>query len=214
MKLLLAITAAGALMSGSAKASLYQFDENGNASGAGSSYQLAADSSTGITTLDYLVHLDGGLFFALSQGWVAIYADPAQTQLSDLVHFGSILTIGPGNHGDNLYQQVFYYSHDDSGTLADNWLTTLQIDTLFTGSSLAKISENPAGVATYIPATGQPGFLNGGVPPDLANSYNFVSSVPEPGAYGAFAGALGLFCFGGGRVGRWWRRRCVFRIGL
>ena len=209
MKLLLAITVAGALMSGSAKASLYLFDENGNASGPGSkpSYQLATDSSTGVTTLDYLVHLDGGLFYTLSQGWVAIYGDPAQTQVSDLIHFGSILAIGPGKHGDNLYQQVFYYSHDDYGTLSDNWLATSQIDALFTGSSLAKISENPAGLATYIPAAGQPGFLNGGVPPALANSYNFVSSVPEPGAYGAFAGALGLFCFGGGGAGRWWRRR-------
>jgi hypothetical protein len=203
---LLAITAAGALMAGSTNAALtvFQFDENGNSSQSYVGHQQAADSSTGITTLDYLWPLPSGPFFTLSGGWVAIYDDAGQTQLSDLVHFGGFVN-------NNQDQEIFFYSDDNAGALADNWLTTSQLNTVLASSSLVKISQNSAGMAMYTPATSaQPGYLNGGgVPPGFGYSYVFVSSVPEAGGYGAFASMLGLFCLGSGRVVQRLRQRHV-----
>jgi len=193
-------------MQGSANAALlsWGFDENGNggAPGLSLSHQEAPDSNTGITTLDYLWPLNPpAAGYTLAQGWVAIYEDGAQSHLSDLIHFGGFV----GSGQNNSFQQIFYYSSHNNGSLADHWLTTPQIDAIFTGSSLVKISQNSAGVATYTPVDAQPGYFTGqNVPSDFGYTYTFVSSVPEPGVYGAFAGGLGLLCLGSCR---WWRGR-------
>lgn len=169
------------------------FDEDGHSTGlAGILSQQAADShisasgnpgGNSATTLDYLYPPPSGTF--LSMGWVAIYDDAAHTILSDLIHFDSSTTIGT-----TTYEQIFFYSNDNYGDLADHWpsgtyptgdpnvgqnvLTTI----LNSLTAAQKITENANGIAFYTPTSGKPGLDSptGATP----ISYEFISRVPEP----------------------------------
>ncbi len=206
VRLLLALLFAAS----SAQATLVNItlDENGNATFGGATgiilNQQGADShasasgnpgGNGATTLDYLYAPPTSTF--ISMGWVAIYDDANKTILSDLIHFDSSITIGT-----TTYEQIFFYSSDNRGALADNPLPS---GTYGAGdpnhganvlatilSSAQKITEGANGITAYAPTSGQPGFENvaGGSP---SFSYDFVSA-PEPSTY--VAGVLLLIPFG------------------
>jgi hypothetical protein len=203
---------AGLLAASSAQAqATLTFDETGISSGfAGILHQQAADSHLSATsgfpnpggnsaiTLDYLYPPATGTF--LSMGWVAIYDDANKTILSDLIHFDSSTTIGL-----TTYEQIFFYSIDNDGDLADHWPSgTYPVGDAHAGQNVLttilssigaaqKITEDANGIASYTPTSGTPGFDTG--TGATAFSYKFISSVPEPTTT-MFAGAFLLLPLG------------------
>jgi hypothetical protein len=180
----------GVALNASATLITITLDENGTSAqndGYTITHQQAVDSATGVSTLDYLI----GAAHTWTQGWLAIYDDTAHTQLSDLIHFDGIVS---GK------QQLFFYSKDSGTDLADNWLTPAQIATIMAGNP-PSVTENANFIASYDPASGQPGNFVVGTGNSLEWQFN---SVPEPTTM--IAGALLLLPFGASTL-RMLRRR-------
>ena len=187
------------------------FDENGGNS-LGLQSRVSSDSNAdgtgpagGGTTLAYLYPVDGNNDH-LQLGWLVIN-DP-NGSISDLIRFDST-TGGPTGP---YYQQIFFYSNDHDGDLADNWPATSVVNQIIAQETPGSgynttmvVTEDVNGNAYYTPTSStQPGYHFIGTSPGTAYSYEFMSSVPEPGTM--IAGALLLLPFGASTL-RMLRRR-------
>jgi hypothetical protein len=105
--------------------------------------------------------------------------------LTDLIRFN---VLGVGN------SQLVFYSQPTGSDLADVLFPTMNYQTT------APALEDTAGLITYTPTTGQPGFAG-----QLAVTYVLTSPdpggapIPEPSTLSILAAGLGLAA--------WWRRR-------
>ena len=123
-------------------------------------------------------------------GWLAIYTylTPSSghgttTGLLDLIHWDNS---GPGG------QQMFWYSQEGGGSLADHWSPLSSFITTVLGSHwLISTTENASGLASYTPLNfDQPGWAvyypsSGVASAPIASQYTFnfqssVTPVPEP----------------------------------
>ncbi|MGA3266034.1 MAG: hypothetical protein ABSE16_04345 [Verrucomicrobiota bacterium] len=210
---------AGLLVASSAQATVtLTFDENGNTSGyiSGTTgylsdgvqsdnepegvlngYQIPVASGVGGSTLDYL-----GLYSAFGGGypqlgWVAIYAYGTPnsdygttTGLLDLIHFDNSIA-----YNGKLYDQMFWYSTEGSGNLADHMPPSSVISAVLAYHYLTSVTENANGLASYTP----PGEYNAGYNygGTTQYTYDFQSAViPVPEASTIIAGTLLVLPFG------------------
>ncbi len=173
---------------------IYTFDENGNSSPVLQS-RLFLDNNPdgngpagGITTLDYLYPIDGNNDH-LQLGWVVI-TDP-NDGISDLIRFDSSTQVGSA-----YYQQIFFYSNDHDGDLADNFPGSVVVNQILGGvvsGNTVIIQEDANGNASYTPLSSTaPGFHFIGSNAGTPFSYVFISAVPEPSALWGAIGALAL----------------------
>jgi hypothetical protein len=129
-----------------------QFPANGTG-GAGSI------GATDLTTLSYLLPLAASSYHTVN-GWVVIY-DPNGTTVSDLIHFDNVASTNPSNgtigFGTGFtaapyYEQVFVYSSDKDGDLADVFPSGAELTAIVNGA-LGTATENAGEIATYTPGT-------------------------------------------------------------
>jgi hypothetical protein len=148
---------------------------------AGSEYNYATVSEFGAgnpATLTYFYPTS----LAITGGAIAL--TDAQG-LSDVIVFNSYV-----NSQNQNFDYASFYSLDHVGAPADQ---------PYTGSTqgLPTFSET----APYTPVAGQAGYVSG-----YTITYEFISSIPEPGAYGVVAGVGGagllIFSLGRKRVSR------------
>lgn len=175
------VLALGAAVAAYAQSSVtLTFDENGYSS-AGFQSRLFLDSNGGgnppaggITTLDYLYPVNDGANDHVQLGWLVI-TDP-NDGVSDLIRFDSTTQVNGAT-----YQQIFFYSIDHDGDLADNWPSSAVVSQILTASTTVFIPENANGDAFYTPiGSSSPGFHLIGNSAGTPFSYVFISDVPEP----------------------------------
>jgi hypothetical protein len=125
------------------------------------------------STLDYLIPILGNntLF---DYGWVVVYAPGTSTpgtndqNIVDLIHFDNS-NPEPPNYGPSYnegngtltttYGQMFYYSKEGSGNLANNWVSSPTLSTILGAANTAYVTESVTGNIDYDPANDlAPGF--------------------------------------------------------
>ena len=187
------------------------FDENGNTTGlTGEKYNSSAVDSLpatvnshtvptggGSSTLEYLTPLNdafGGQAGAYPQyGWVAIYAYGSPnsdygttTGLLDLIHFSSDTV--------STYDEMFFYSTEGSGNLADHMPGSSVIASVLAYTYTTSITEGATGNSFYTPANSYSAGYTVGTG-GTQYEYEFESAVvpiPEPGFYGGCASTMML----------------------
>jgi hypothetical protein len=174
----------------------------------GPSGSYTEPSGSGSATLDYLTPLEGEFgakIGAFSEwGWLAVYyyGTPSSdygtaTGLASLIHFDSSGTgpsyTGPGGTS-TTYDQLFYYSTEGTGNLADHMPLSSVETSVLAYPYLQSVTESATGLAYYTPPTSYSGGYTTGVSGATQYEYEFVSVVPEPTTM--IAGALLLLPFG------------------
>jgi len=96
--------------------------------------------------------------------------------ISDLIRFDSSTRVGSA-----YYQQIFFYSIDHDGDLADNWPSSTIVSQILTAGSTVFTQEDANGDAFYTPiGSSSPGFHLIGSSAGTPFNYVFISNVPEP----------------------------------
>jgi hypothetical protein len=178
-------------------------------------------SGGGATTLDYLIPypLLSGTQAYPDMGWLVVYkpgttinSSTPTSDILDLIHFDNSYQHGtpPGGKSGTSYDQLFYYSMEGSGNLANNWVSGVEGPTGSSGNpsgfdagtnvltailnapNTVKTDEPGNGQILYTPTSGEPGYANGQTSEPY--TYDFVSVVPEPTTL--IAGAMLLLPFG------------------
>ncbi len=142
-------------------------------------------------------------------GYVAIYAYGTPnsdygtaTGLLDIVHFDNSGTVNNIQNGTPTGQQLFWYSGEGTGQLANTSWTSLLGSSVLTQilhfAGTADITEQANGLAAYTPGSANsPGAVLNNSQPYNYYTYDFQSSViPVPEASTMIAGALLLLPFG------------------